>query len=241
MGSWPFDEYCMRLCVQSAHIPNKHTIRRTLVLVFVYVMLLRVNANTTRRHNMIKKWKWVLVALLVMVLGISNSVLPPAEVVSPEGPSRLVKVVVGATLLGGVAMFAFPVQVCAATGVCLVEGGMVGNAVAGAVAWTLVETAGSVRSNPLTPCTIPIVWGGGLPMAVCHDRDRGWVLLLPRLRIAEAVCPKVNGSLFRIVDLLLLRSDLGFGCFAVENGTVLKIGYLFIAMMMGLITFLRQT
>ena len=189
---------------------------------------------------MIKKWKWVLVISLVFLLVLSNSALPPAEVITPEGPSRLVKVAIGATLLGGVAVFAFPVQVCAMTGVCLIESGVVGNAVAGAVAWTLVETAGSVRSNPLTPCTIPIVWGGGLPMAVCHDRDRGWVLLLPRLRLAEAVCPRVNGNLFRIVDLLLLRSDLGFGCFAVDNGTVIKIGYLFIAMLMGLITFLRQ-
>lgn len=183
------------------------------------------------------KLKFVVVFLIVLVIGLTNRSVPPMDTPSVVTPW---KAVLGLSILGSLSFLVFPVHACAMTGICLTTGALVDSSVvAGAATWALMETAGSVRANPLTPCTLPMIWGGW-PMAVCHDRDRGWVFMLPHIAVTDALCPRVDGNILRIIDLLLLRSDLGFGCFVTENGTVLKIGYLFIAVIMGIVTFLRN-
>lgn len=179
----------------------------------------------------------VFVAFWMIVLAY-NVLTAPDDVPKPPKRKLTVKNVAigtGVVALGAFALF--PATTCAWTGVCMVGAaaaapGTVATAATVAktgLAWAAMETISQVRSNTLTPCTLPIVWGDW-PVAVCHDRDRGFVALMPKFRLTNYVCPTVKETnLMHVVDLLLLRSDLGFACMTTPNGLMLKMGYLFIA------------
>lgn len=178
----------------------------------------------------------VFVAFWMIVLAY-NVLTAPDDVPKPPKRKITVKNVAigtGVVALGAFALF--PATTCAWTGVCMVGAAAAPGTVATAatvaktgLAWAAMETISQVRSNTLTPCTLPIVWGDW-PVAVCHDRDRGFVALMPKFRLTNYVCPTVKETnLMHVVDLLLLRSDLGFACMTTPNGLMLKMGYLFIA------------
>lgn len=153
-----------------------------------------------------------------------------------------------AFLAAGASLLFAPASVCAATGVCVVGSGVTGASTAVTTAaahaapvvaaakhagvaimgWLVVDGVSHIRSNPLMPCLVPLMHGGGWPAAVCNDSNRGFILLLPSGRPASWLCPTLEQKLFHVSEVLLLRTDLGFACVTTSDGTLIKVGYAFL-------------